>query len=49
VKTEILTPAPAPVFIQKSDSGSCSGFGKNRRLLPESTPAPLSPLVYCKH
>jgi len=37
VKTEILTPAPAPgpVFIQKSDSRSCSGFGKNCRLQPE--------------
>jgi len=30
VKTENSTPAPAPVFIQNSDSGSCSG--KNRRL-----------------
>jgi len=42
VKTEILTlsPAPGPVFIQKSDSRSYSGLGKNRRLLPESTPAP---------
>ena len=40
VKTEIFTPAPGPVFIQKSDSGSFSGFGKNRRLLTESTPAP---------
>jgi len=41
VKTEILTavPAPGPVFIQKNDSGSCSSFGKNRRLLPDSTPA----------
>jgi len=39
VKTEILTPAPGPVFIQKSDSRSCSAFGKNRRLLSVSTPA----------
>jgi len=41
VKTEILIPAsaPGPVFIQKSDSRSSFGFGKNRRLLPESTPA----------
>ena len=40
VKTENYTPAPdqGPVFIQNSDSGSCSG--KNRRL-----PAPWSPLV----
>jgi len=50
VKTEIITPAPAPgpVFIQKSDSSSCSGFGKNRRLLPESIPAPWSPLSTTK-
>jgi len=41
VKTEIHTPAtpPGPIFIQKSDFGSCSSFGKNRRLPPESTPA----------
>jgi len=42
VKTENFSPAPGPVFIQKSDSGS----GKNRRLRPESTPALWSPLVY---
>jgi len=46
VKTEILTPAPGPVFIKKNDSRSCSGFGKHCRLLPESTPAPWSPLLY---
>jgi len=50
IKTEILTPAPAPgpVFIQKSDSRSCSGFGKNRRLLPESTTASWSALLSCR-
>ena len=40
VKTEKSTPAPDPIFIQNSDSGSCSGSGKNRRLRSESTPAP---------
>jgi len=44
-KTEILTSDPGPVFIQKSDSRSCSGFGKKCRYLPESTPV-LRP---CNH
>ena len=44
VKTQILIPAPGPVFIQKFGSRSCSGFSKNCRLFPESTPAPWSPL-----
>jgi len=32
VKSENFTHAPAPVFIQNSDSTSCSGSGKNRKL-----------------
>jgi len=44
VKTEKSTPAPAPgpVFIQNSESGSCSG--KNHKLRHSGSPAPWSPL-----
>jgi len=48
VKTKKSTPAPDPVLIQNSDFGSYSGSDKNRRLLPESTPAPWSPLSHSK-
>jgi len=40
VRSQKFRLTPGPVFIQKSYSRSCSGFGKNRRLLPESEVGP---------
>jgi len=39
LKKNTSAPPPGPVFSENSDSGYCSGSGKNRRHRPESTPA----------
>jgi len=36
-KIENFTPAPGPVFVQNSDSGSCLGSSKYSRLRPVSS------------